>query len=179
MDVTYSLQHTAGREFYSCPPLQDDMVGICSEECSDDTDCQNSEKCCSNGCGHVCTRAVRIPHYDPPADTDGAPICPILHNQISNTSLIGSYIPQCSADGSFSPIQCHGSTGYCWCVHVQTGEPVSGVVQFSRPPCTSKLAPLSPRTWLHHSMCHYARSLLLSRLHLPWRCVLHWADLPC
>ena len=30
--------------------------------------------------------------------------------------LVGVYIPQCEEDGSYSSKQCHGSTGYCWCV---------------------------------------------------------------
>lgn len=29
---------------------------------------------------------------------------------------IGRYIPQCTADGAFKPMQCNASTGYCWCV---------------------------------------------------------------
>uniref|UniRef100_A0A3Q4MBH9 WAP domain-containing protein n=1 Tax=Neolamprologus brichardi TaxID=32507 RepID=A0A3Q4MBH9_NEOBR len=28
--------------------------GHCAEICSKDRDCPNNEKCCSNGCGHVC-----------------------------------------------------------------------------------------------------------------------------
>ncbi|XP_030590363.1 whey acidic protein-like [Archocentrus centrarchus] len=28
--------------------------GHCSESCSYDSDCPDNEKCCSNGCGHVC-----------------------------------------------------------------------------------------------------------------------------
>merc|ERR1712233_236777 len=28
----------------------------------------------------------------------------------------GCFIVQCNRDGSFKPMQCHGSTGYCWCV---------------------------------------------------------------
>jgi len=30
--------------------------GICVEACSGDGDCPDNEKCCSNGCGHVCMR---------------------------------------------------------------------------------------------------------------------------
>ena len=38
---------------------------------------------------------------------------------IENASgLIGEFIPQCEEDGSYSPIQCWSSTGYCWCVDV-------------------------------------------------------------
>ena len=32
------------------------------------------------------------------------------------TGLIGEFVPQCEIDGSFSPMQCWVSTGYCWCV---------------------------------------------------------------
>ena len=121
--------------------MQDDVAGICVEDCSSDNDCQSSEeKCCSNGCGHTCTRAVTIPHYDPPTNAAGSPVCQLLLNQIArNTSLIGAYLPQCNSDGSFSPVQCHPSTGYCWCVHIHTGEPVSGVVRFGQPECASML----------------------------------------
>ena len=128
----------AGKEFYSCPPLRDDVAGICVEECSSDDDCQSSEKCCSNGCGHSCTRAVTIPHYNPPTNTPGSQACQLLLNQITrNTSLIGAYVPQCNSDGSFSSVQCHSSTGYCWCVNVQTGEAVSGFVRFGGQECAS------------------------------------------
>lgn len=27
-----------------------------------------------------------------------------------------SHIPQCDEQGHFLPLQCHGSTGFCWCV---------------------------------------------------------------
>ena len=32
------------------------------------------------------------------------------------TGLIGEFIPQCEEDGSYAPMQCWASTGYCWCV---------------------------------------------------------------
>lgn len=30
--------------------------------------------------------------------------------------LVGQYIPQLFENGSLTPKQCHGSTGYCWCI---------------------------------------------------------------
>lgn len=35
-------------------PSTDGKIGICIEGCSDDSDCKGFQKCCSNGCGHVC-----------------------------------------------------------------------------------------------------------------------------
>lgn len=39
---------------------------------------------------------------------------------------IGMFVPQCDASGNFLPQQCSGSTGYCWCVDVLTGEKIPG-----------------------------------------------------
>ena len=41
---------------------------------------------------------------------------PCLDAVANATGSIGEYIPQCEEDGSYSPLQCWGSTGYCWCV---------------------------------------------------------------
>lgn len=29
---------------------------------------------------------------------------------------IGRFVPSCKGDGSYEEKQCHGSTGFCWCV---------------------------------------------------------------
>lgn len=29
---------------------------------------------------------------------------------------VGQYIPTCDENGAYEPTQCHGSSGYCWCV---------------------------------------------------------------
>ena len=42
---------------------------------------------------------------------------------ISKPRLVGIFIPHCRQDGSFSPMQCHASTGFCWCV-TQDGKKV-------------------------------------------------------
>ncbi|RWS11878.1 putative neurotoxin LTDF S-18-like protein [Leptotrombidium deliense] len=34
-----------------------------------------------------------------------------------NPPRIGSFIARCEEDGSYSKLQCHGSTGMCWCSH--------------------------------------------------------------
>ena len=55
--------------------------------------------------------------------------------------MIGAYVPQCDADGSYSSVQCHGSTGQCWCVD-NTGAEVQG----TRVPPTSMVI-MSADTW--------------------------------
>ncbi|TRY57885.1 hypothetical protein DNTS_014402 [Danionella cerebrum] len=36
------------------------------------------------------------------------------------------FIPDCGQQGLYKPVQCHQSTGYCWCVLVDTGRPIPG-----------------------------------------------------
>lgn len=40
--------------------------------------------------------------------------------------LIGQYVPQCEVDGDYSAVQCHASTGHCWCVVRESGEEING-----------------------------------------------------
>ncbi|KAK1793204.1 hypothetical protein P4O66_011607, partial [Electrophorus voltai] len=37
-----------------------------------------------------------------------------------------TFIPDCGSMGLYKPVQCHQSTGYCWCVVVDTGRPIPG-----------------------------------------------------
>ena len=37
-----------------CPERAQMGAGICAEMCSFDVSCPDQQKCCSNGCGHVC-----------------------------------------------------------------------------------------------------------------------------
>ena len=35
---------------------------------------------------------------------------------MSRPGLVGAFVPQCTDDGSYEKVQCHGSSGHCWCV---------------------------------------------------------------
>ncbi|XP_031673656.1 equistatin-like [Oncorhynchus kisutch] len=48
---------------------------------------------------------------------------------------IGAYIPTCDAAGQYTPKQCSGSTGYCWCV-TSTGQKILGT---ETPPGTAPI----------------------------------------
>ena len=41
-----------------CPSVRNDTVGICLQNCTYDKECTGNQKCCSNGCGHVCVEPV-------------------------------------------------------------------------------------------------------------------------
>lgn len=49
------------------------------------------------------------------------------------------YVPQCDAGGAFTPLQCHGDSGYCWCVD-ESGREIQGTRSEpgSPPPCKSR-----------------------------------------
>ncbi|XP_054655579.1 nidogen-1 isoform X1 [Dunckerocampus dactyliophorus] len=49
---------------------------------------------------------------------------------------VGQYIPTCDEDGNYEPMQCHGSTGHCWCVD-RNGQEIPGTRSGpgSRPMC--------------------------------------------
>uniref|UniRef100_A0A8C9E265 SPARC related modular calcium binding 1 n=1 Tax=Phocoena sinus TaxID=42100 RepID=A0A8C9E265_PHOSS len=49
------------------------------------------------------------------------------------------FVPECSEDGSFTQVQCHTYTGYCWCV-TPDGKPISGSsVQNRTPVCSGSV----------------------------------------
>uniref|UniRef100_A0A3B4ADR7 Thyroglobulin type-1 domain-containing protein n=1 Tax=Periophthalmus magnuspinnatus TaxID=409849 RepID=A0A3B4ADR7_9GOBI len=51
---------------------------------------------------------------------------------------VGAFVPQCEADGRYRPLQCHGSTGHCWCVD-GTGQERPGTrTSPGSPPCMFK-----------------------------------------
>nr|XP_057934470.1 SPARC-related modular calcium-binding protein 1 isoform X3 [Doryrhamphus excisus] len=46
------------------------------------------------------------------------------------------FIPDCAPGGLYKAVQCHQSTGYCWCVLVDTGRPIPGTsTRYQTPEC--------------------------------------------
>ena len=35
---------------------------------------------------------------------------------------VGVFYPQCNPDGTYQAMQCNQSSGWCWCVDINTGE---------------------------------------------------------
>ncbi|XP_026165806.1 SPARC-related modular calcium-binding protein 1 isoform X2 [Mastacembelus armatus] len=54
------------------------------------------------------------------------------------------FIPDCGPGGLYKPIQCHQSTGYCWCVLVDTGRPIPGTSTSLFSVCLTHMLPCSP-----------------------------------
>lgn len=52
--------------------------------------------------------------------------------------LPGPFVPECDEYGHYVPTQCHGATGYCWCVD-RDGRELEGTRTRPgmRPPCKS------------------------------------------
>jgi len=68
-----------------------------------------------------------------------------IARQETGPLMPGKYIPQCNDFGFYQAVQCHGSTGRCWCVVPDTGKEIAGTstLRTGRPQCT---------------MCHVKRS---------------------
>ncbi|XP_077147380.1 saxiphilin-like [Ranitomeya variabilis] len=50
-------------------------------------------------------------------------------------NMMGAFLPKCDNKGNYIPKQCHGSTGYCWCLN-ENGEEIEGT---RTPPGTKHL----------------------------------------
>ncbi|XP_068730483.1 thyroglobulin-like isoform X2 [Montipora capricornis] len=170
-----------------CPAVAQHHVGICISECISDRDCRGDKKCCSNGCGRICSAPLHqaCPRGEPfmmclinPCEGSSCPANPKAKcradscgrcsskffdsdnnmvncsasltacqkeytKAISRPDLIGQFIPHCRADGSYAPMQCHPSTGLCWCV-TQEGKKIRGTEVRGRPTCKAVALSLGP-----------------------------------
>jgi len=76
------------------------------------------------------------------ADTTILSVCELHRRQAIDQSasghVIGTFVPRCTDDGHFEPLQCHSSTGDCWCVDGKEGLELIGSRQRvpSMPDCT-------------------------------------------
>uniref|UniRef100_A0A3Q4MWI3 SPARC related modular calcium binding 2 n=1 Tax=Neolamprologus brichardi TaxID=32507 RepID=A0A3Q4MWI3_NEOBR len=57
------------------------------------------------------------------------------------------FVPDCAQGGLYKPVQCHPSTGYCWCVLVDTGRPIPGTSTYEQPKCdgNARAHPAKPK----------------------------------
>nr|XP_019960182.1 PREDICTED: nidogen-2 isoform X7 [Paralichthys olivaceus] len=115
-------------------PEGDRLIGVFVPEC--DANGQYTSLQCHGSSGHcwcVDSRGqeragTRTSPGATPTDCDrpAEPERPKTHcehhrDSVQTTSpeghpLLGAYVPQCDANGHYTPLQCHSSTGHCWCV---------------------------------------------------------------
>ena len=58
----------------------------------------------------------------------------IARNQ-AGPPMVGAFLPSCKLNGDYEEVQCHGSTGYCWCVD-KLGNELPGTRTRGEPNCT-------------------------------------------
>ncbi|XP_034533825.1 nidogen-2 isoform X2 [Notolabrus celidotus] len=107
---------------------------------------------------------TRTPPGTPPRDCDrpDEPERPKTHcehhrDSVQTTSpegypIIGAYVPQCDASGLYTPLQCHGSSGHCWCVDRNGQERDGTRTSPGAPPtdCDKPDEPQRPQTHCEH-----------------------------
>ncbi|XP_028830877.1 nidogen-2 [Denticeps clupeoides] len=65
---------------------------------------------------------------------------------------VGAFIPQCDEEGQYRPLQCHGSSGHCWCVDSRGQERPGTRTPPGTPPknCDEPDHPVRPKTQCEH-----------------------------
>ncbi|XP_045483161.1 balbiani ring protein 3-like [Harmonia axyridis] len=92
----------------SCPS-SDDNKTECGLPCSHDLECPSIQKCCNNDkCGSSCIHPKNVTEC-----THQRSLSEIL--SVSEREGRG-YVPQCSPEGEFEPMQCSRNGLVCWCV---------------------------------------------------------------
>lgn len=105
-------------------------VDECTERrCHPDAACTNLAGSFSCQCNHGYTgdgfQCAQAPDYRP------SPVsCLEKRQQLLGSSQPrgprpGLFVPECDLEGNYAPMQCHGSTGHCWCAN-KNGEEIEG-----------------------------------------------------
>lgn len=77
---------------------------------------------------------ARSPGRSPPSTTVVLTLCQDQRRQRmlqqggggGRRPMLGAFMPRCTADGRFDAVQCHSSTGECWCVDAAEGREITG-----------------------------------------------------
>ncbi|KAM7375350.1 hypothetical protein PAMA_014447 [Pampus argenteus] len=66
--------------------------------------------------------------------------------------VVGAYVPQCDDNGQYIQLQCHGSTGHCWCVDSRGQERAGTRTAPGTTPtdCDKPDKPVRPKTHCEH-----------------------------
>ncbi|XP_068803750.1 nidogen-2 [Struthio camelus] len=104
---------------------------------------------CPAGAGDRCGGELGSPSPPPPSERPRS-LCErwrqSLLEHYGGSPRGHQYVPRCEAAGAFAPLQCHGDSGYCWCVD-ESGREIQGTRSQpgSPPPCLPSVAPPSVR----------------------------------
>jgi len=126
--VVCNLQVKPGK----CPKPWKGQNGICDRlgtMCRQDSHCRQDRKCCFNGCQNDCVPSVGVKICEKHRDEQIAKI---------PAGFVGVFIPSCKVNGDYEEIQCHGSSGYCWCVD-DNGNELPGTRTRDEPDCTNSV----------------------------------------
>uniref|UniRef100_A0A7M5V2C2 Agrin n=1 Tax=Clytia hemisphaerica TaxID=252671 RepID=A0A7M5V2C2_9CNID len=69
---------------------------------------------------------IEIEQYKTPVKSCKEHVSGLEKERNGARPLLGAFTPQCDGQGDYQKRQCHGSIGYCWCVHTKTGEEIQG-----------------------------------------------------
>merc|ERR550519_3051700 len=87
---------------------------------------------CSTKCGTKLP-GTSVRGKPPKCKSAGLSKCQKQRRAALRTKMIGAFVPKCDRDGSYSAVQCHASTGYCWCTK-KDGNRVPGSTTRGVPP---------------------------------------------
>ncbi|XP_071972207.1 nidogen-2 isoform X1 [Engystomops pustulosus] len=105
-------------------------VDECTERrCHPDATCTNIPGSFSCQCNHGYTgdgfQCTQAPDYRPPVLSCLEKRNSLLGPVHPRGPRVGLFVPECDSEGNYLPVQCHGSTGHCWCVN-KDGEEIEG-----------------------------------------------------